>query len=482
MVMFCSCSPYLRNFLFAIASVTLLLSGEILCAETPARQPKLLKVEGVVREPAGAPIAGVSVRLENGAGSTSQETTSDAAGTFVIASPTAGTYQLRIQKQGFREDAQTIVLPRKNSGPIRVVLARSDSQPARGKSSEPMQFSDKPDFTVAGITDWTAAGGHGSDVNLRTSESLAKDTRRLASEMPGMSTETNSADLSRRRDQLRKMLASSERADLHRQLGDIDEQMNESLAAVHEYERATQLDPSEQNYFGWATELLLHRAIQPAVEVFTTGAAAYPHSERMLAGLGAALYASGLFAQAAERLCAASDLKPGDSTPYSFLGKMTLAFAQPLPCAEERLARFSENQPENAIANYYYAIALWKTTGNNAPDRVESLLKKSIDIDPNFAAAYLQLEIVYSARAENDKAVAALQKATAADPNLTEAHFRLGQEYKKTGDAAKAREEFQAYERIQKTEATVVEQQRREIQQSVVVSKDQPQTSPMREP
>jgi tetratricopeptide (TPR) repeat protein len=229
--------------------------------------------------------------------------------------------------------------------------------------------------------------------------------------------------------------------------------------------------------------LLLHRAIQPAVEVFTKGAAAYPGSERMLAGLGAALYASGLYAQAAERLCAASDLKPADSTPYLFLGKMTLAFAQPLPCAEEKLARFSQNQPENAIANYYYAVAVWKKAGNaTVSEQIESLLNKAVRIDPKFAAAYLQLGVVYSARGEIDKAVAALQEATAADPNLAEAHFRLGQAYKKMGDAAKAREEFQAYERIQKTEATVVEQQRREIQQFVVVFKDQPQTSPMREP
>src|SRR6185503_20514521 len=34
---------------------------------------------------------------------------------------------------------------------------------------------------VAGITDWTAAGGHGSDVNLRASEALAKDTRGMTS-------------------------------------------------------------------------------------------------------------------------------------------------------------------------------------------------------------------------------------------------------------------------------------------------------------
>jgi Tfp pilus assembly protein PilF len=115
-------------------------------------------------------------------------------------------------------------------------------------------------------------------------------------------------------------------------------------------------------------------------------------------------------------------------------------------------------------------------------EQIESLLNKAVRIDPKFAAAYLQLGVVYSARGEIDKAVAALKNASAADPNLAEAHFRLGQAYKKMDDAAKAREEFQAYERIQKTEATVVEQQRREIQQFVVVFKDQPQTSPMREP
>ena len=41
------------------------------------------------------------------------------------------------------------------------------------------EFSDKPDFTVAGVTDWTAVGGHGSDVTLRTSESLARETLTL---------------------------------------------------------------------------------------------------------------------------------------------------------------------------------------------------------------------------------------------------------------------------------------------------------------
>jgi tetratricopeptide (TPR) repeat protein len=479
--MICARKYHLRIFFITLTGMLVLWTAraQAVAEELP------WKIAGEVKEVNGSPVQGASVRLEESSGAIAQEITTDGAGKFFIVAPGEGAYVLRVEKAGFRSETQSFDVPLKNSGPLVVKLTPVKLQGTRGKSSEPMQFSDNADFTVAGITDWTAAGGHGSDVNLRTSETLAKDTRGLAGETSvgtGTGITTNSGDLLRRRDQLRKMLAGSDRADLHRQLGDVDEQMHDSLGAVREFARATQLDPSEQNYFVWATELLLHRAIQPAVEVFTKGAAANPGSERMLAGLGAALYASGLYAQAAERLCAASDLKPADSTPYLFLGKMTLASAQPLPCAEEKLARFSQNQPENAIANYYYALAIWKKTTNTTPEQVEALLNKAVRIDPKFAAAYLQLGVVYSARGELDKAVAALQKASAADPNLAEAHFRLGQGYKKMGDAAKAREELQAYERIQKTEATVVEQQRREIQQFVVVFKDQPQTSPMREP
>jgi len=165
---------------------------------------------------------------------------------------------------------------------------------------------------------------------------------------------------------------------------------------------------------------------------------------------------------------------------------MARASPEPLPCSGEKLARFSREQPENALANYYYAVALWKEARDSdkatAVGQVESLLKQSIAIDPKFPEASLQLGIVYADRGELGKAVAAYRTAIAVNPNLAEAHFRLGQAYKKTGEPLKASQEFQAHQRIQQSEALAVEQQRREIQQFVVVFKDQPQMPPTREP
>lgn len=439
-----------------------------------ADQKTSWNIQGKVTETNGSPIQGASVRLERSAGGSRQQITTDADGKFVFMASSEGAYVLRIEKPGFRDKTQFVDVPPK--GPALMVLVLTPNKlAANGKSSEPMQFSDSTDFTVAGITDWTAAGGHGSDVNLRTSEALAKQTRELASAAPDKDVRADSQDLPRRRDQLKKRLASDDRADLHRQLGDVDEQMNDSLDAVHEYERAAQLDPSEQNYFAWATELLLHRAIQPAAEVFKKGSAAYPHSERLLAGLGAALYASGLYTQAAERVCAASDSNPADITPYLFLGKMVQASSQPLPCTEEKLARFLREHPENAFASYYLAVARWKRVSmadSRVAEQVKDLLTRSLKIDPKFAEAYLQLGIVYAAMAEMSKAVTAYENARNADPSLAEAHFRLAQAYKKLNEPEKAHQEFAAYEKIQNTKAAAIEQQRREIQQFVVVYKD----------
>jgi tetratricopeptide (TPR) repeat protein len=197
----------------------------------------------------------------------------------------------------------------------------------------------------------------------------------------------------------------------------------------------------------------------------------------MMAGLGAALYASGLYEQAAERLCAASDLQPSDTAPYLFLGKMLQASPRTFPCAEKKLSRFLHDQPENAMANYYCALAIWKSSESadkrSAGAQVEPLLRKSLRIDPNFAEAYLQLGLVYSAEGQAKKAIDALEKAIGANPNLPEAHLRLGQECKKFGDSIRANAEFQKYAELTKTEAAELERQRRAIQQFVVVFQDQ---------
>ena len=57
---------------------------------------------------------------------------------------------------------------------------------------------------------------------------------------------------------------------------EIEEKQGNPLEAVREYQRAAETNPSESNYFNWGAELLVHRAAEPAIEVFSKGARLFP--------------------------------------------------------------------------------------------------------------------------------------------------------------------------------------------------------------
>jgi tetratricopeptide (TPR) repeat protein len=231
------------------------------------------------------------------------------------------------------------------------------------------------------------------------------------------------------------------------------------------------LNPSEAYLFDWGAELLLHHAAEPAVEVFTKANRLFPRSAHILTGLGTSWYALGSYENAVQRLCEASDLNPGDSNPYLFLGRVQAVESTPSGAITERLQRFARLQPENAMANYYYAVSVWK--GRKSPAdadnfaQVKALLEKAIHLDPAFGPAYLQLGILYSERKDLSNAVAAYQNAIRATPDMEEAHYRLAQTYRQAGETSKAQAELQRYEQISKEKAAEIEGQRHEVQQFV---------------
>src|SRR5579863_8542872 len=378
-----------------------------------ARQSDNVTIEGTIRDTAGKPVADVTVILEEKHNAKKIEAKTNVDGNFVFAIGKAGTFTVVARKTGFSDSvADSLMLSLGEKKRVDLVL---QSPPSFTTSPGTMEFKDEPSFTVAGVTDWSNLGLHGSAASSKTSESLAKETSALKSSEPGAApvggsskrydtalSYTEKGDFAAARLEVRKALAIADDAEGHRLLGELDEQLNEPLEAVREYEHATRMDPTEQNYFEWGTELLLHKAAGPAVEVFTRGSSAHPKSARMRTGLGAALYASGSWEEAARSLCAASDLQPADPAPYIFLGKIEKTSPSPLPCSEEKLARFAQEQPGNALANFYYAISVWKREkGSEDPagrKQAETLLEKAVAIDPKLDEAYLQLGSLHSAR------------------------------------------------------------------------------------
>ena len=468
------------------------------------QQSAAATIEGSVRNTGGEPVVGATMLLEEKGNSAVVETKTNAEGTYVLSAGHAGTYTVRAKKSGCLDSVvDAIVLSLGDKKHLDLVLRTQRSLKFESSAVSPstktpageMEFNDEPNFTIAGVTDWSNLGLHGSAASSRTSESLAKQTLALKSGEPEPASEgvpskryelalayKARSDFASAREQVRKTLATENNAEGHRLLGELDEQLGDPLEAVHEYEQAVRMDPSEQNYFEWGTELLLHKAAEPAVEVFTRGSSAHPHSARMLTGLGAALYSSGSWEEAARRLCEASDLEPADPAPYLFLGKIEKTTPAPLPCSERKLARFAQKQPGNALANYYYAISLWKRDkGAENPagfKQAEALLEKAVRIDPKFGEAYLQQGVMHFARGDFERAIRDYQNAIEVNPKLAEAHRQLGLAYQRTGEKAKAQQEFEAYEQAEKTEAAETERQQRELRQFLIILKKQPAAAP----
>lgn len=483
-------------------------------------------LKGYVRDADGHPLLNATVFLqlatESPAPAVAPESAqTDSEGAYRFAALPAGAYTLRAKMTGYAEAVVSrIPLARKEMKKIDLVLAPAkgpeshnptlQKAPSAKQGAERPEFFDEPQFTVAGVTTAANAGGHGSDNVMRTSEALARATVSLgvstdnesggaASALPSAAAESSLRDAVARNPQ---------DAGLHRQLADVEEKLSHPLEAVREYQRAAELDPSEPNLFDWGSELLTHRALEPATEVFTRGNRLFPKSPRMLIALGVSWYARGAYDQAAQCLASASDLEPNNPTPYLFLGKIQSAGTATPDAAVEKttlakLERFVQLQPGNALANYYYAVGLWKQSENalgsdsdtqqnsERSARVESLLQKAVRLDPTFSAAFLQLGILYTQRADYSQAIAAYQKAIEVSPEarskdsshedstsgntnpdfdetLAESHYRLAQAYQHTGDKARAQEQLQLHEQYVKKTKEDTDRERREIQEFII--------------
>jgi tetratricopeptide (TPR) repeat protein len=394
-------------------------------AATLLGQSENAALQGFVRDSQGQPVAAAAVQLKTGGQTLT--TTTDAQGSYRFQALQAGSYTLHASESKLGEA---------NFGPFPLGQQETRKVDLALDSAAKAQFFDQPTFIVAGVTDPSQRGGHGSDPVLRSAEALAKETASLRTGTSGPA--------------------------------DAEEKQGNALQAAREYQRAAESDRSEANLFNWGAELLKHRAADQAVEVFTNGNRLFPRSTRMLLGLAVALYSRGSYDQAAQRFFEAADLNPSDPAPYMFLGKISNGPITESSGFAERLERFARLHPENAWANYFYAATLTRTS-----PKARSLLEKAVRLDPKLGQAFLLLGIVYAEEGNVTKAIAAYQSAIGASPPMEEAHYRLAQAYRKTGDTAKAQQEIELYQQLSRQSTQKFERERAEIQQFVFALKTQ---------
>lgn len=278
------------------------------------------------------------------------------------------------------------------------------------------------------------------------------------------------------RRQLQRMLKLQDTADLHSLRADVEESAGNYLAAAREYQTAAQLDPTDENIFDWATDLISHHNYAPAITVLSRGIELYPRSLRMSVGLGVALYLDEQYDRAMKQLCAATDLQPSETWPYLFLGTSYTAMASRLQTAEvaERLKRFAALEPNNPKALYSYAMTLWNREAGAETQNAEaqSLLERAVALDPAFSDAHLQLGMMYADQGQSEKAIHQLSSALRLAPELATAHYHLAQQYSKTGQKDLAKAELETFRQLRAHESEQTRKERDRVLQFMVNMKE----------
>ncbi len=260
--------------------------------------------------------------------------------------------------------------------------------------------------------------------------------------------ETGKLDAARA--QIARMMSAKETAELHNLLGNVEERAENFVGAAEEYQRSAHMAPTEEHLFDWGNNLLQLRAFEEASQVFTAAIARHPQSPRLHIGLGTAQYSRGQYEDAIKSFCQAADLAPSDPRPYQFLGEMYGVAPALSGEVTERLARFAKAHPRNALAQFHYAMSLWKGQAAEPADlrQAEALLRRAVALDRRLARGLLELGILLSDEQRYKEAIQELQSAIRLEPDLAQAHYRLAQAYQRTGQKALAAKELEIFERL----------------------------------
>jgi tetratricopeptide (TPR) repeat protein len=254
-----------------------------------------------------------------------------------------------------------------------------------------------------------------------------------------------SGDFEQARKQLTSLVAQHDLPEVHQLLARADEGSGLFQQAAQQYGAADVEEPSEESLFGEGYELILAGSVTDGSAALNSGVQRYPRSIPIRIGLGTAQFLQGKSSDAVLSFLEATDLDPADPRPYSFLAAASGAIGDTSERVRSAFKRYLARNPNDASANYFYALALLRQSPPAEAGRIEVLLKRAIELDPNLAKAHLQLGDLYAQRNDYDDAVPEYETAVRLAQDLGEAHYRLAMAYKRVGKSDLSAREMQIF-------------------------------------
>jgi Tfp pilus assembly protein PilF len=245
-----------------------------------------------------------------------------------------------------------------------------------------------------------------------------------------------------------------EAAPVYALLADVYEQSGHLENAIPALRLAIQHDPQSEKY-RFAYAMLLTNAYAPAAAIIRLEEAlkAFPDSPRLWFALGLANFKLDKDEEAAQALNRAIALDAKFAPAFAYLGMMKVkkgAYNEGIALYENAL----RVDPKLAVAHYLIADAMLKQVETDAA-RVESHLKRTVEMDATFIQARLALARLYMRAERWADAAAELEQVIRFDPNVADAYYQLGRAYirlKRNADSQTALATFKRLSETQKAQ------------------------------
>jgi tetratricopeptide (TPR) repeat protein len=253
-----------------------------------------------------------------------------------------------------------------------------------------------------------------------------------------------------------------EAAPVYSLLATVYEQSGHIENAIPAMRLAIQHDTKSEVYrFQYGMLLVNAMAPKAAVIRLTEALELYPDSPRLWLGLGIANFKAGNNPEAVKAFTHCLKLDPDYAPAYAYLGMANVEVGNYKEAigAYERALNINNKL---GVVNYLLGEALQNAGGPNS-ERVETNLKRAVELEPSFAAARLALGKFYFRSGRLEQAQGELEQVIKLNPELTGAYYQLGLVYTRLKRTAEAQATMATFKRMNESRRTQEREDVREI-------------------
>ncbi len=253
-----------------------------------------------------------------------------------------------------------------------------------------------------------------------------------------------------------------ETAPVYALLATVYEQSGHIENAIPAMRLAIQRDTKSEVYrFQYGMLLINAMAPKAAVIRLTEAISLYPDSPRLWLGLGIANFKAGNNPEAVKAFTHCLKLDPDYAPAYAYLGMANVEVGNYKEAIDAYERALTKNN-KLGVVHYLLGEALQNAGGPNA-ERVETNLKRAVELEPSFAAARLALGKFYFRSGRLEMAQSELEQVIKLNPELTGAYYQLGLVYTRLKRTAEAQATMATFKRMNESRRTQEREDVREV-------------------